>query len=130
LNGPPCSLAARSRSFVWSVDLSGKAANPLFLSRSSLIGWDVNRHATQRCQNTPPGEGGNDMWSNSNEEVRLASRALLQAAATGPVSVKLVGRSHEGPVYRVTNCREDERFSLEALRRAALISSIRFALEK
>lgn len=70
------------------------------------------------------------MWSNSNEEVRLASRALLQAAATGPVSVKLVGRSHEGPMYQVTNCREDERFSLEALRRAALISSIRFALEK
>ena len=70
------------------------------------------------------------MWSTAKEEVRLAVRALLQAAETGPVSVKLVGRSQEGLMCQVINYRDDERFSLEALRRAALISSIRFELNK
>ena len=70
------------------------------------------------------------MWSTTNEEVRLAVRALLQAAETGPVSVKLMGRSQEGPMCQVINYHDDERFSLEALRRAALISSIRFELNK
>lgn len=70
------------------------------------------------------------MWSTAKEEVRLAVRALLQAAETGPVCVKLVGRSQQGPMYQVINYRDDETFSLEALRRAALVSSIRFELNK
>lgn len=68
------------------------------------------------------------MWSAANEEVRSARRALLQAAEMGPVIVRFAGRSPLGPMYQVMNYREDASFSLEALRRAALISRIRFAL--
>jgi hypothetical protein len=70
------------------------------------------------------------MWSGANQEVRSARRALLQAAETGPVSVRFAGRSQLGPMYQVMNYRDDEKFTLEALRRAALISKIRFALDK
>jgi hypothetical protein len=70
------------------------------------------------------------MRSDANEEVRSARRALLQAAEMGPVSVRFAGRSHLGPMYQVMNYPDDASFSLEALRRAALISSIRFALDK
>jgi len=48
----------------------------------------------------------------------------------GPVSVRFAGRSQLGPMYQVMNYSADASFSLEALRRAALISSIRFALDK
>ena len=70
------------------------------------------------------------MWSGANEELRSARRALLQAAEMGPVSVRFAGRSKVGPMWQVVNYRDDERFNLEALRRAALISNIRFTLDK
>ena len=70
------------------------------------------------------------MGSGANKEVRSARRALLSAAKTGPVNVRFAGRSRLGPMYQVINYRDDARFSLEALRPAALVSKIRFALEK
>jgi hypothetical protein len=64
------------------------------------------------------------------EEVRLAHQALLQAAKAGPITVRFVGLVDRRPVYRVLNTRDNARFSLEALRRAALLSDIRFTVDK
>ena len=70
------------------------------------------------------------MWTGDDEEVRLATQALLQVAEKGLVRVRFVGVTKQRPMYRIINLAEDALFSLEALRRAALMSNTRFTLDK
>ena len=70
------------------------------------------------------------MWLDASEDVRVATEALRQAAEAGPVVVRFVGLSKQGPTYRILNHCGDTYFGLDALRRAALLSQTRFTLDK
>jgi hypothetical protein len=70
------------------------------------------------------------MWIEASEEVRLAHQALLQAAEAGTVTVRFVGVASRGPIYQVSSLGNHARFGLETLRRAALMSNIRFMLDR
>ena len=47
------------------------------------------------------------MWTKDDEEVRLATQALLDVADKGEVRVRFVGIRKQVPMYRVINLAED-----------------------
>jgi len=70
------------------------------------------------------------VWTQDDEKVPLATQALLNVADKGEVRVRFVGIRKQVPMYRVVNLPEDASFSLEALRKGALMSNTRFMLDK